>query len=335
MRSLTLLVSATGLAGTIAALAVAAYSLDRQEPRQDPASEIRNSVPEPLASVTAERAEPLAPARPPELAPASKVAEEAGPEPAARPLAPAATPAPRAVAPSIIAIPPVDPGTLERVEPRPPLSTIAPAAPPKKPPPKPLLFQPVAEAAGVIVAGGRTITISGVGVVEDGETCAPPQGGQWPCGRAARTAFRSFLRGRAVTCDFPEGEVPDKLSTTCRVGPRDIGAWLVGNGWARADGQKYEELAKAAKDAGRGIYGKGPATLPPEPASPADVPAIVPSQAPSGLEDISILPRESDPARSDDLTGMPADGEPAAAPAAPDEASPGLSPLPPPSSPLR
>jgi endonuclease YncB( thermonuclease family) len=335
VRSLTLLVSATGLAGTIAALAVTAYGLDRQEPRQDPASEIRNSVPEPPASVVAKRAEPPAPAPRSELAPALKVAEEAGPEPPAIAPAPAVTPAPRAVAPSIIAIPPVDPRTLERVEPRPPLSTIAPAAPPKKPPPKPLLFRPIAEAAGTIVAGGRTITISGVGVVEDGETCARPQGGQWPCGRAARTAFRAFLRGRAVTCDFPAGEVPDKLSTTCRVGPRDIGAWLVGNGWARADGQKYEELARAAKEAGRGIYGRGPATLPPEPVFPVDAPATVPSQTPSGSDDISILPRESDPARSDELTGMPADGEPAAAPAAPDEASPGLSPLPPPSSPLR
>lgn len=241
-----------------------------------------------------------------------------------QPLPPAA-PAPRAVAPSIIAIPPVDPGTLQRVEPRPPLSTIAPAAPPKKPPPKPLLFQPVADAAGVIIAGGRTITISDVGVVADGETCARPEGGRWPCGRAARTAFRSFLRGRAATCDFPEGEVPDTLSTTCRLGTRDIGAWLVENGWARADGGKYEELAKAAKDAGRGIHGKGPTALPPELAAPATGTAPEPLDA----GDISILPGESEV--------TPSDRQPAVAPDAPTpgEASPDLNPLPPPSSPLR
>lgn len=323
MRSVALLVSAAGLAGTIAALAVTAYSLDPQEPRQDPASEIRNSVPEPAVSATAERAAPLAPTRKPELAPSSRIAEA---QPAERPLTPAATPAPRAVAPSIIAIPPVDPGSLQRVEPRPPLSTIAPAAPPKKPPPKPLLFQPVAEAAGVIVAGGRTITISGVGVVADGETCARPQGGEWPCGRAARTAFRSFLRGRAATCDFPEGEVPDTLSTTCRVGHRDIGAWLVENGWARADGGEYEELAKAAKDAGRGIYGKGPASLPPDLASPPDIPATGTAPEPLGSGDISILPGEAE---------APPDDLPTAAPAALGEATPRVSPLPPPSSPLR
>lgn len=319
MRSFALLVSATGLAGTIAALAVTAYSIDRQEPWQDPASEIRKSVPEQSAPAAAKRAEPVVPARPPDPAPAPKVAEEAE----AKPVPPAA-PAPRAVAPSIIAIPPVDPGTLQRVDPRPPLSTIAPAAPPKKPPPKPLLFQPVAEAAGVIVAGGRTITISGVGVVEDGKTCARPEGGQWPCGRAARTAFRSFLRGRAPTCDFPEGEVPDTLSTACRVGPRDIGAWLVENGWARADGGKYEALERAAKAAGRGIYGKGPVALPQELSSPMDVPVTGAARDSSGASDISILPTQSE-------------ALPSAAPDAPasGEESPGLSPLPPPSSPLR
>ena len=322
MRSFALLVSATGLAGTIAVLAVTAYSLDRQEPWQDPASEIRKSAPEQPAPAAPKRDEPPATARPPNPAPAPKVAVEAETK-----LLPPAAPTPRAVAPSIIAIPPVDPGTLQRVEPRPPLSTIAPAAPPRKPPPKPLLFQPVAEAAGVIVASGRTITISDVGVVADGETCARPQGGEWPCGRAARTAFRSFLRGRAATCDFPEGEVPDTLTTTCRLGTRDIGAWLVENGWARADGSKYEELAKAAKDAGRGIYGKGPAALPPDIASPADVPptGTAPESLTSG--DISILPDETEAKPSGEL--------PTAAPVSPGEASPGLSPLPPPSSPLR
>lgn len=331
MRSLALLISAIGLAGAVAALAVTAYSFGRQEQRPDPASEIRQSVPERAAPPPAPPVEPAKAARPPGPPPVTpQVAVEA--EPAAQP-APPAAPSPRAVGPSIIAVPPVDPGTLERVDPRPPLSVIAPAAPPKKPPPKPLLFQPVAEAAGVIVAGGRTITISDVDVVGDGETCARPEGGEWPCGRAARTAFRSFLGGRAVTCDFPEGEVPDQLSTTCRVGPRDIGEWLVENGWARASGDKYAGKAKAAKDAGRGIYGKGPAALPPDLSSPTGVPASEPAQGPSGSDDISILPRGTDAAPPDSEP----EERPAAAPDVPEsgEASPGLSPLPPPSSPLR
>ncbi|MCR5858335.1 thermonuclease family protein [Mesorhizobium sp. J428] len=276
--------------------------------------------------------EPAKTDRAPAPPPAPSVTAQAEPVPASPPPPPAA-PSPRAVGPSIIAVPPVDPGTLERVDPRPPLSVIAPAAPPKKPPPKPLLFQPVAEAAGVIAAGGRTIIISDVDVVGDGEACARPEGGEWPCGRAARTAFRSFLRSRAVTCDFPEGEVPDRLSTTCRVGPRDIGEWLVENGWARASGDKYAGKAMAARDAGRGIYGKGPAALPPELSSPVDLPASGTAQEPAEAGDISILPPETGASQSDGTS----EGQPPAAPEAtgPGEASPGLSPLPPPSSPLR
>ena len=312
----------------MAALAVTAYSLDRQDQDRDPASEIRMSAPEP----TAKRAEASIPDRHSVPVPAPAIAEPATPAQAAEPGPPAAAvPVPRAVAPSIIAIPPVDPGSLERVEPRPPLSTIAPAAPPKPPPPKPLLFKPVAEAAGVIVADGRRIRISDVDVVADSEACARPEGGEWPCGRAARTAFRSFLRGRAVTCDFPEGEVPDDLSTTCRVGPHDIGAWLVENGWARAAGEKYEDLAKTARHAGRGVYGKGPAALPPDPGLSADGPEAGSSQGSPSFEDISILPRETDTAPAEGETGS----LPGASPAGSADTSPGVSPLPPPSSPLR
>ncbi|SMH38568.1 hypothetical protein SAMN02982922_2069 [Mesorhizobium australicum] len=332
MRSLPLLISAVGLAGAVAALAVTAYSFGRQEPRPDPASEIRQSVPERPAPMPAVPPEPAKAARPPAPPPAPSVTAQAEPVPAPQSPPPAA-PLPRTVAPSIIAVPPVDPGTLERVDPRPPLSVIAPAAPPKKPPPKPLLFQPVAEAAGVIAAGGRTITISDVDVVGDAETCIRPEGGEWPCGRAARTAFRSFLRSRAVTCDFPEGEVPDRLSTTCRIGPRDIGEWLVENGWARANGDKYAGKARAAQDAGRGIYGKGPAALPPELSPPVDVPASGAAQAPAGASDISILPSEIVTPPREGASEEQPEAQPEAA--GPGEASPGLSPLPPPSSPLR
>lgn len=332
MRSLPLLISAVGLAGAVAALAVTAYSFGRQEQRPDPASEIRQSVPGLPMPVPAVPPEPAKADRPPAPPPAPAITAQAEPVPASPPPPPAA-PSPRAVGPSIIAVPPIDPGTLERVDPRPPLSVIAPAAPPKKPPPKPLLFRPVVEGAGVIVAGGRTITISDVDVVEDGEACARPEGGEWPCGRVARTAFRSFLRSRAVNCDFPEGEVPDRLSTSCRVGPRDIGEWLVENGWARASGDKYAEKARAAQSAGRGIYGKGPTVLPPELSSPIDVPASRVAQEPAGAGDISILPPETGAPSMDGAS----EGQPAPAPVAPEpgEASPGLSPLPPPSSPLR
>lgn len=270
-----------GLAGAVAALSVTAYSLRQPAAATDPASEIRKAAPSLPPSP------PAATADRPATSPSQAVQETSPRQPPAASTDPAPS-APRAVAPSIVAVPPVDPSTLERVDARPPLSDLAAAPPPKKPPPKPLLFQPVAQAAGVIAAGGRVITISGVELVPDEATCARPGGGQWPCGRAARTAFRAMLRGRAVTCDFPEGEVPDPLSTSCRVGQRDIAAWLVENGWARASGDAFAAQADLAKAQGRGIFGKGPDSLPAEASTPTAEPT--PPIGADGPAEISILP---------------------------------------------
>ncbi|MDP3899132.1 MAG: thermonuclease family protein [Mesorhizobium sp.] len=237
-------------------------------PTPDPAQEIRRSAP------------PLVVA-PPAPAPMAVAA------PAVLPAAPRPQPS-RAVAPAIVAIPPVDASTLERVEPRPPLSQLAQALPLPKPRPKPLLFRPIAESASVILAGGRTITIARIDPVQVDETCTSASGQQWPCGRAARAAFRALLRGRAVTCEFPDGEVPDAVTASCRLGPLDIGGWLVANGWARSDGDAYAEQADAARKAGRGIFGPGPAALP----APRDL-ALPDSASPRAAPEeasISILP---------------------------------------------
>ena len=213
------------------------------------------------------------------------------------PIAPPALSSPlplRAIEPSVVAVPRVGPGELERVDPRPSLSELSKA-------PKPLLFQPVAEAAGVIAAGGRTLTIAGVEPLTDSETCQLAGGGEWPCGRAARTAFRGLLRARAVTCDFPEGEVADDATVPCRVGRRDIGAWLVENGWARAADDTYLAEARAAREAGRGIYGACPGSLPaapsattssivPDATQPASAPETGNDAPASPPGDISILP---------------------------------------------
>jgi endonuclease YncB( thermonuclease family) len=317
VRFLPVLIAAVGLAGTVVVVGVTAVQMRALEPSPaDPAREIRESAP---------AVAPTGPA----IQPAATPAPAPGPE--ALPVAPGAQqpPAPpRAVAPSIVAIPPVDPQALERVEARPPLSQIAQAVPPKKPPPKPLLFQPVAEAAGIIVAGGRTIAVAGVRPVPDGELCERQGGGQWPCGRAARSAFRAFLRGRAVTCDFPEGEVPDTLATTCRLGKRDIGAWLVENGWARADGATYATQARSAEAGRRGVFSPGPASLP----APSLTLEAAPAASAAPAADISILPSGGEADAASEPQAV-APGPDAIAPP-PLSASPDVSdPLPPPVSP--
>jgi endonuclease YncB( thermonuclease family) len=187
------------------------------------------------------------------------------------------SPQARQVDPDAMAPSGVDDAALERVEPRPPLSTTLemlpalPIAPPPAPPPTPvdntakpiLLYRPVATAAGTIEAAGYRIALDGIEVVQPEETCSIDGGSAWPCGMAARTAFRNWLRSRAVECNVPGQPPDDVIATQCRLGNTDLGEWLVQNGWARAKGgTPMADRMKNAEEAKLGIFGRPPAALP-------------------------------------------------------------------------
>jgi endonuclease YncB( thermonuclease family) len=171
-------------------------------------------------------------------------------------------PAVRAIAPAIVAPPELDPGVLDRTAPREPLSKLSLALPPT---PETVddwdgttLFRPLAPAAGLVEAMGYSVSVAGADVLPAGQTCEH-KGRAWDCGTRARTAFRGFLRGRAVICALPEGAAKGKLSAPCRIGKQNLGKWLVANGWAPASaGGPFEEAGKKARDAGKGIYGPPP-----------------------------------------------------------------------------
>lgn len=171
-------------------------------------------------------------------------------------------PAVRAIAPSIVAPPELDAAELDRAEPREPLSKLSLALPPS---PETVddwdgttLFRPIAPAAGLVEAMGYSVSVAGADVLPAGQTCEH-KGRKWDCGTRARTAFRGFLRGRAVICALPEGAAKGALSAPCRIGKQNLGKWLVANGWApAASGGPYAELGNKAREAGKGIYGSPP-----------------------------------------------------------------------------
>ncbi|MCF6100216.1 thermonuclease family protein [Mesorhizobium muleiense] len=208
---------------------------------------------------------------------ASIAAQSQAPATSANPRPKAASPEARsrAIDPEVVAPPQLQPQELERVEPRAPLSELALAGPPKPPKTKmpddwngTKLFQPVASAAGVIGAKGYSVAISGVDIVRQDETCTDG-GKSWTCGTRARTAFRAFLRGRAVVCTVPPEGGRDLITAECRVGNQDVGQWLIENGWARAaKGGPYVEAGEKARMARKGIFGPAPSLsgLPPAPA---------------------------------------------------------------------
>ncbi len=190
--------------------------------------------------------------------------------------------------------PPRPPGELERIAPREALGDLGLALPPKPRIPgdwkAAILYRPVAPAAGLIEAMGHSLAIAGVEPVDPYETC-DFDGKSWPCGARARTAFRAWLRGRAVTCAVPPEPDRAVISASCQLGERDVGAWLVENGWARAaaDGL-YANAGEKARSANKGIFGPPPSAdlpaLPLEPASASPAPenqmATTPPIAPTG-----------------------------------------------------
>ena len=202
----------------------------------------------------------------------------------------------RAIDPEIVAPPELPADELERVEPREPLSKLALAVPPKPKMPDDWngtkLFQPVAPAAGLIEAKGYSVAVSGIDIVRQDETCSD-NGKSWPCGVRARTAFRSFLRGRAVVCTVPPEGGRDLIAAECRIGKLDVGQWLVENGWARAaKGGPYVEAGDKARTAKKGIFGSAPnlAGMPAMPAAPSPTP-----QAPSSiLEEVDGVLKPAD-----------------------------------------
>ena len=166
----------------------------------------------------------------------------------------------RNVGGGVVPTPAIADAPLERIAPAPilkPLEAFGPPTPPLGKDEPFLLFQPLIENAGTLVAEGRTITLKDVLPIEASRMCNDGTGNEWPCGMKARTAFRALVRGRAISCFLPDQQ-KTAVETECLIGKENLGQWLVEQGWAKAaPGSDLESLGQAAKLMGRGIYGKG------------------------------------------------------------------------------
>ncbi|MFC5584731.1 thermonuclease family protein [Nitratireductor kimnyeongensis] len=171
---------------------------------------------------------------------------------------------PRVIAPELVAPPPIDATGLRRADPRTPLSELG-APAPEPEPQDTLYYRPLAIASGVFESEGHTITIAGIRVIAPDQVCDAIDGGAWPCGKRARTAFRYWLRGRALECHAEEAaetgaeEEKDDQPMRCSLAGYDVGTWLVENGWALSQTEgPYTAEENAARDAGKGIFSGGP-----------------------------------------------------------------------------
>ncbi len=169
---------------------------------------------------------------------------------------------------------------LERIEPRLPLSL--PVAKPEAVPA--VLRHPVALTAGLIQFGDRLLQLYGILPQKADRVCG--EAGQvWPCGTVAKTAFRNFLRARALSCTVPKNGWQGTLTATCSVNNTDPAAWLAESGWADATaGSPLAGKVDAARKARLGFFGDDPrtfdttATPPAETALPEDSATDTPGQ---------------------------------------------------------
>ena len=132
-----------------------------------------------------------------------------------------------------------------------------PPVPPK--PPEPERWQrALVIAPGILKSGDREIVIAGVEPLASDAVCGDEN---WPCGNFAKPALRRLIRQRAIDCDpVDDNQRTDgRVVTRCEVAGRDIGEWLVAQGWARPleTGNQDDALTKALEEArasGRGQW---------------------------------------------------------------------------------
>ncbi|TKT74225.1 thermonuclease family protein [Aquamicrobium sp. LC103] len=168
----------------------------------------------------------------------------------------------RPVVPDVVAAPPVGEGGLERVDPRDPLGPLGRARSLSEGPPKEtILYRPTTAGAGRFEAQGYSVRLEGVQPTDVGENCTTPEGLSWPCGIHARTAFRNWLRGRALNCVVPPVPGQAEHVTGCTLGKEDAAEWLVSHGWVRAEPNgSYVEAEEVARKARLGLFGPAPIT---------------------------------------------------------------------------
>ena len=134
------------------------------------------------------------------------------------------------------------------------------------------LVRPFSDQAGILTISGRSVQLTGIVPTDVDRMCTGPSGKDWPCGQAARAAFRMYLRGRSIDCDVPDANWKGTIKGTCRYVRIDLSAWLVRFGWADPEpGSPLAALVDEAKEKKRGIYGDDPrksgkSTLAPPPA---------------------------------------------------------------------
>lgn len=105
-----------------------------------------------------------------------------------------------------------------------------------------------------LTIGALRIRLEGIDAPELGQTCGMLEGGDYPCGRAAREALVRLVGGGPVTCEARRRDRYDRLLAHCEAHDGvELNRAMVEQGWAVAYGG-YADAEREARDAGRGVW---------------------------------------------------------------------------------
>lgn len=96
---------------------------------------------------------------------------------------------------------------------------------------------------------GERLRLEGIDAFESAQTCEL-KGKSWPCGQRAALALSDKLGTKAVRCAWEKIDRYRRALATCHIGPENINAWLVREGWALAF-RRYSEAYIKEEDAAR------------------------------------------------------------------------------------
>ncbi len=105
--------------------------------------------------------------------------------------------------------------------------------------------------------GGARIRLHGIDAPESAQTCADARGRRYPCGRDATRALEGMAGGRSVRCAVRDTDRHRRAVAVCRLGGRDLNAWMVLNGHAlayRRYSRDYISLETEARAGRRGMW---------------------------------------------------------------------------------
>lgn len=111
---------------------------------------------------------------------------------------------------------------------------------------------------------GQRIRLHGVDAPESAQTCLHGVR-EWRCGQQAALELSNWIGAATVTCSRVATDRYKRMVARCQARGQDVGAWLVGNGWAldwpQYSRSEYAGQQEAAKAKGLGVW-RGEFTAP-------------------------------------------------------------------------